>query len=214
LAICSERLAALPGCQDPLTASEKLRRRGPLTLVRRWHSLRQFLVGKAAPWLRSTPELRTDADYPSKLCLSLRTISELLLSHPCMKCDIQPRKINEISCKNRRWWAREDSNLQPSGYEPLALTIELRARVARALPILYDLAHHGRAVAAVTKLNRLPLSYPRRLNKNTACSPNRFQNHHGIFSRMRRPQALSATASSIFAPDTRQSWRKSLMLQK
>ena len=26
------------------------------------------------------------------------------------------------------WWAREDSNLQPSGYEPLALTIELRAR--------------------------------------------------------------------------------------
>src|ERR1700691_4368247 len=29
-----------------------------------------------------------------------------------------------------RWWAREDSNLQPSGYEPLALTIELRARTA------------------------------------------------------------------------------------
>ncbi len=26
------------------------------------------------------------------------------------------------------WWARQDSNLQPSGYEPLALTIELRAR--------------------------------------------------------------------------------------
>jgi putative tryptophan/tyrosine transport system substrate-binding protein len=30
------------------------------------------------------------------------------------------------------WWAREDSNLQPSGYEPLALTIELRARRQRA----------------------------------------------------------------------------------
>jgi hypothetical protein len=29
------------------------------------------------------------------------------------------------------WWAREDSNLQPSGYEPLALTIELRARATR-----------------------------------------------------------------------------------
>jgi hypothetical protein len=28
----------------------------------------------------------------------------------------------------QEWWAREDSNLQPSGYEPLALTIELRAR--------------------------------------------------------------------------------------
>ncbi len=25
------------------------------------------------------------------------------------------------------WWARQDSNLQPSGYEPLALTIELQA---------------------------------------------------------------------------------------
>jgi phytoene dehydrogenase-like protein len=69
--------------------------------------LRRFLVGKAAPWLRSTPELRTDVDYPSKLCRSLRTISELLLSHPCMKCDTRPRKINEISCKNYRWWARE-----------------------------------------------------------------------------------------------------------
>src|SRR5262249_38535112 len=30
------------------------------------------------------------------------------------------------------WWAREDSNLQPSGYEPLALTIELRAPDADA----------------------------------------------------------------------------------
>ena len=27
-----------------------------------------------------------------------------------------------------KWWARQDSNLQPDGYEPPALTIELRAR--------------------------------------------------------------------------------------
>ncbi len=26
------------------------------------------------------------------------------------------------------WWARQDSNLEPDGYEPSALTIELRAR--------------------------------------------------------------------------------------
>ena len=26
------------------------------------------------------------------------------------------------------WWARQDSNLQPDGYEPSALTIELQAR--------------------------------------------------------------------------------------
>src|SRR6516162_2063139 len=30
-----------------------------------------------------------------------------------------------------RWWAREDSNLQPDRYERSALTIELRARCAR-----------------------------------------------------------------------------------
>ena len=36
----------------------------------------------------------------------------------------------------RSWWARQDSNLQPSGYEPPALTIELRARrVRRAAPL-------------------------------------------------------------------------------
>jgi site-specific DNA recombinase len=34
-----------------------------------------------------------------------------------------------ISTLRPEWWAREDSNLQPSGYEPLALTIELRARL-------------------------------------------------------------------------------------
>ena len=28
----------------------------------------------------------------------------------------------------RGWWARQESNLRPSGYEPVALTIELRAR--------------------------------------------------------------------------------------
>ena len=33
------------------------------------------------------------------------------------------------------WWARQDSNLQPSGYEPLALTVELRA-LRRAHPII------------------------------------------------------------------------------
>jgi hypothetical protein len=28
------------------------------------------------------------------------------------------------------WWVRQDSNLQPDGYEPSALTIELRTPVA------------------------------------------------------------------------------------
>ena len=53
----------------------------------------------------------------------------------------EPRKSPQIGAYssetgNRQFvqessWARQDSNLQPSGYEPLALTIELRARYAR-----------------------------------------------------------------------------------
>jgi hypothetical protein len=54
-------------------------------------------------------------------------MSERLWSHLCIRCDHQIEKTNEIKIKFLRWWAREDSNLQPSGYEPLALTIELRA---------------------------------------------------------------------------------------
>ena len=52
-----------------------------------------------------------------------------------------------------------------------------------------------------------------RLSKNTACSPNRFQNHQGALSRNGLPQALSATAFSIFTPIAPQSWTKSLMVQ-
>ena len=34
-----------------------------------------------------------------------------------MRCDTQGKKINELNGKIYKWWAREDSNLQPSGYE-------------------------------------------------------------------------------------------------
>ena len=37
--------------------------------------------------------------------------------------------MNETE-KHDKWWAREDSNLQPDRYERSALTIELRARFA------------------------------------------------------------------------------------
>lgn len=138
------------------------------------------------------------------------------------------------------WWAREDSNLQPSGYEPLALTIELRARAGtrasglphgdydRTLmprfapagnrivdnsvacnPHVCGIASTSIAPGRLQDIQATPLCFFKaapgqrpRLSRNTACSPNRFQNHHGIFSRMRRPQALSATASSILAPET------------
>src|SRR5262249_54284780 len=47
--------------------------------------------------------------------------------HPVGKLPAPGKKRNENNFLILQWWAREDSNLQPSGYEPLALTIELRA---------------------------------------------------------------------------------------
>jgi hypothetical protein len=60
----------------------------------------------------------------------LETIAERFIGHSIG----QGRNRLSQAAKNLMisWWAREDSNLQPSGYEPLALTIELRARAARA----------------------------------------------------------------------------------
>ena len=38
-----------------------------------------------------------------------------------------PEDVRSTQKAPKTWWARQDSNLKPSGYEPLALTIELRA---------------------------------------------------------------------------------------
>src|SRR3981189_1880705 len=51
----------------------------------------------------------------------------------------------EHSCTNatkntKKWWAREDSNLQPDRYERSALTIELRARCGGAKKLRRPLA--------------------------------------------------------------------------
>jgi hypothetical protein len=59
----------------------------------------------------------------------------------------------------------------------------------------------------------LPAGQSLRLSRNTPCSPNKFQNHHGALSRSGVPQAFSATAFSIFTPIALQSWTKSLIVQ-
>ena len=41
------------------------------------------------------------------------------------------------------WWARRDSNPQPSGYEPPALTIELQALPVRAVVRRNGSSHLG-----------------------------------------------------------------------
>src|SRR5262249_56776163 len=40
----------------------------------------------------------------------------------------------------------------------------------------------------------------RRLSRKTACSPNRFQNHHGALNPSSPPHSLSATPFSTWAP--------------
>src|SRR3954471_11217834 len=46
------------------------------------------------------------------------------------RCGNLMEKLNENKGESLKWWARQDSNLQPDRYERPALTIELRARAA------------------------------------------------------------------------------------
>ena len=43
-----------------------------------------------------------------------------------------PSEAGHLKCRTRRWWAGQDSNLQPDRYERPALTVELPARDERA----------------------------------------------------------------------------------
>ena len=59
-----------------------------------------------------------------------------ILPHPLPGAGNGARKSNKIKDLIAIWWARQDSNLEPDGYEPSALTIELRAppeRMATAI---------------------------------------------------------------------------------
>ena len=47
--------------------------------------------------------------------------------HLADKLPAPSEKVGNIRSLILRWWAREDSNLQPSDYHPLALNIEQRA---------------------------------------------------------------------------------------
>src|SRR5690606_11975484 len=48
--------------------------------------------------------------------------------HPIPGAGFSGQKTNKNNGSKGQWWARRDSNPQPSGYEPPALTIELQAR--------------------------------------------------------------------------------------
>ena len=61
------------------------------------------------------------------------------LPHPCARRTVPGDSGNlwdmQGTTRANEKWARQDSNLRPTGYEPDALTAELRARA----PILSDL---------------------------------------------------------------------------
>jgi hypothetical protein len=75
-----------------------------------------YLYASQAEALDSWFARRIDKDVVVKLHTGGgKTLVALLMAHS--------RQVGEAF-----WWARQDSNLQPDGYEPSALTIELQAR--------------------------------------------------------------------------------------
>src|SRR5262249_49282952 len=117
-----------PVCVDRRMACARLQRLGQLTPARRSRSLRQYSDGRAGAWLRTTRNLLIANVLRSMRCQSSRTKSENLCPHLGARCGRQRENSNVVNAVFSRWWAREDSNLQPDRYERSALTIELRAR--------------------------------------------------------------------------------------
>jgi AMP nucleosidase len=74
-----------------------------------WPAIANFPV--AAPARFRLREMQATARHPPSLTL--------------------PRHSSRRSASEGGWWARQDSNLEPDGYEPSALTIELRAHTRR-----------------------------------------------------------------------------------
>jgi hypothetical protein len=78
------------------------------------------------------------------------------------------------------WWARQDSNLQPSGYEPLALTIELRAR------------RRGTVASLQHKPESSDASAQRSLVANEACASRRGERRRRVLDRVARLRRRSS----------------------
>src|SRR6516165_6554995 len=104
-----------------------------LTPARPWQSWKRSSDGKVERWPRSTRALLIAVGWRTARCTSSRERAmNKHYPHLADKLPAPSEKVGNIKILILRWWAREDSNLQPSGYEPLALTIELRARCLHA----------------------------------------------------------------------------------
>src|SRR5262249_56798025 len=119
----------MPGCTiDLRTAYASLRQPARLMPVPLWRSLKRSSAGKVERWLRFTRARQIGDAWRKAQCTSSRERAmNKHYPHLADKLPAPNQKLVNIRSLILRWWAREDSNLQPSGYEPLALTIELRA---------------------------------------------------------------------------------------
>ena len=100
----------------------------PLRPARPWQSWKRSSDGKVERWPRSTRAPLIAVGWRKARCTSSRERPmNKHYPHLADKLPAPSEKVGNIKILFLRWWAREDSNLQPSGYEPLALTIELRA---------------------------------------------------------------------------------------
>ncbi len=79
-------------------------------------------LGESPSWsctLVTSPQRAGSRDWRIKICLVLALFALYLLSFA----------VCAFLCIVGKWWARKDLNLRPAGYEPDALTIELRAQI-------------------------------------------------------------------------------------
>jgi hypothetical protein len=106
--------AARRTCQARHTVCARSRRLERRTTARPLRSSRPSSDGRAAPSHLIIRGLRIASGL---LSMRSRTMIEHLFPHLMGRCGKETRKTNEINGKKYRWWAREDSNLQPDRYE-------------------------------------------------------------------------------------------------
>jgi hypothetical protein len=111
------RDGARQSCRAQHMACARLPRPARPRTAQQSPSSRRSSAGTAAVWLHTTHARPIGCGSPRRRCTSLRTRNEHLFPHLLLRCGPRRQKANQNNENIVRWWAREDSNLQPSGYE-------------------------------------------------------------------------------------------------
>ena len=86
---------------------------------------------------------------PATLCSQSRCATRLRYSPTIRQLGLIGRFANPCLAEAGRWWARQDSNLQPSRYERPALPLSYRPSPARAAIAGATFASHARGKTSV-----------------------------------------------------------------